>query len=195
MNSLISVLDQLVRFLRSAFVVVLIVAVALAILAWAARSRRLSQFSPLGRLSRRLVDPLLEPVDRMILRAGGTATATPWWALLFVFFLGAAAIFVVTVVRDGLISFSRASSHGAGGLIRLAVAWTFSVLQLALLVRVLTSWLGGTFTWFGRLAHRMTEWFLTPLRNVLPPMGGFDLSPLIAWVLLSLLQAVVMRAL
>ena len=62
-------------------------------------------------------------------------------------------------------------------------------------MRVLTSWLGGTFTWFGRLAFRMTEWFLTPLRNVLPPMAGFDLSPLIAWFLLSLLQGIVVSAL
>ena len=195
MDFLISLLDQLRTFLRAAYVVALIVAAVLALLAWAARSRRLSPFTPLARLSRKLVDPLLEPVDRIILRAGGTATATPWWALLFVFFLGAAAIFVVTVLRDGLISFSRASSRGAGGIAQLAIAWSFAALQVALLVRVLTSWLGGTFTWFGRMAHGMTEWFLSPLRNVLPPMAGFDLSPLIAWFLLSLVQGIVMRAL
>ncbi len=195
MELTISLLDQLRTILRGAFVAALVAAALLAILAWAARSRRLSPFSPLARFSRKVVDPLLEPVDRMILRAGGTATATPWWALLFVFFLGAAAIFIVTVLRDGLLTFRMASSRGAGGLLQLAVAWTFAALQLALLVRVLTSWLGGTFTWFGRLAHRMTEWMLTPLRNVLPPMGGFDLSPLVAWFLLSLVQGIVMRAL
>jgi YggT family protein len=195
MDFMISLLDQLRTFMRAAYVVILVVAALLALVAWASRSRRLSPFSPLGRMSRKLVDPLLDPVDRIILRAGGTGTATPWWALLFVFLIGAAAIFVVTVVRDGLISFSRASSRGPGGLAQLAIGWTFAALQLALLVRVLTSWLGGTFTWFGRAAHGMTEWFLTPLRNVLPPMGGFDLSPLVAWFLLSLVQGIVMRAL
>lgn len=195
MDLLISLLDQLRAFLSIAFYVSVGVAMVLAFIAWAARARRISAFSPVGRFSRRFVDPLLAPVDRLILRAGGTGTATPWWALLFVFLLGAASIFLVTVLRDGLISFSRASSRGAGGLFRLAIAWTFAALQLALLVRVLTSWLGGTFTWFGRAAHWMTEWFLTPLRNVLPPMGGFDLSPLVAWFLLSLIQGIVMRAL
>jgi YggT family protein len=195
MESVISLLDQLMTFLRGTFYVLFAVAVLLAVVAWASRSRRLSAFSPLGRFSRKVVDPLLEPVDRIILRAGGTGTATPWWALLFVFLAGMAAIFLVTVVRDGLISFSRASSRGAGGLVQLAIAWTFAALQLALLIRVLTSWLGGTFTWFGRAAHGMTEWFLTPLRNVLPPMGGFDISPLVAWFLLSLIQGIVMRAL
>lgn len=195
MNFMISLLDQLRTVLRVAYVVILVISALLAIVAWAARSRRLSPFSPLGRLSKKLVDPLLEPVDRIILRAGGTGTATPWWALLFVFLLGAAAIFVVTVVRDGLLSFSHASSRGPAGLLQLAIAWTFAALQLALLIRVLTSWLGGTFSLVGRIAHRMTEWFLTPLRNVLPPMGGFDLSPLIAWFLLSLVQGIVMRAL
>ena len=79
-------------------------------------------------------------------------------------------------------------------ILRLAIAWSFTALQLALLVRVITSWIGGTFTWFGRLARGMTEWFLTPLRNVLPPMGGFDLSPLVAWFLISIVQRIVMGA-
>lgn len=195
MGTLIDVLDALRGIMRSAFAGLLLAAAVLAAIAWAARSKRLSPFTPLGRFSRRVIDPLLAPVDRMILRAGGTATATPWWALLFVFFLGAAAIFLVTALRNGLADMHRATSRGAGGLLRLAVSWSFAALQLALLVRVLTSWLGGTFSWFGRLAFRMTEWFLAPLRNVLPPMAGFDLSPLIAWFLLSIVQGIVLSAL
>jgi YggT family protein len=195
MDLMISLLDQLRTFFSIAFYVSLALAVLLALIAWAARSRRISAFTPVGRFSRRFVDPLLAPVDRIILRAGGTGTATPWWALLFVFVLGMTLLFVLTEIQGGLISFSRASSRGAAGFFRLAMAWTFTAIKLALLVRVLTSWLGGTFTWFGRAAHGMTEWFLTPLRNVLPPMGGFDLSPLVGWFLVSLIQAIVMRAL
>jgi YggT family protein len=194
MGSLIDMLDALRGLMRGAFVVLLVAAAVLALVAWAARSKRLSPFTPLGRFSRKVIDPLLAPVDRMILRAGGTGTATPWWALLFVFFLGAAAIFLVTALRNGLVDMNRATSRGVGGLFRLAISWTFAALQIALLVRVLTSWLGGTFSWFGRLAFRLTEWFLAPLRNVLPPMAGFDVSPLIAWFLLSIVQGIVLSA-
>ncbi len=195
METIVSLLDQLRQILRSAYGVVLAITAIAALIAWLARSRRISPFSALGRFSRKAIEPALAPVDRIILRAGGTGTATPLWSFVFVFFIGAAAIFVVTVLRDGAVTFSHATSRGAGGILRLAVGWTFAALQLALLVRVLTSWLGGTHSMAGRLAARMTEWFLTPLRSVLPPFGNIDLSPLVAWFLLSIVQGIVMRAL
>ncbi len=195
MDTIISILDATRQILRTAYVIILAVTAVAALIAWLARSRRISPFSPFGRVSRRFIEPALAPVDRIILRAGGTGTATPLWSFVLVLFLGAAAIFVVTVLRDGAITFSHATSRGAGGIARLVVAWTFGALQLALLVRVLTSWLGGTHSAVGRLAARMTEWFLTPLRNVLPPFGNIDLSPLVAWFLLSIIQGIVMRAL
>jgi YggT family protein len=32
----------------------------------------------------------------------------------------------------------------------------------------------------------LTEWLLEPLRRVLPPLGMFDISPMVAWLLLML---------
>src|SRR5687767_2231805 len=128
MDTLIIVLDQLRLVLRSAYVVILVVTVLLCLIAWLARSRKVSAFSPLSRFSRKVIDPLLDPVDRMILRAGGTGTATPLWAFVLVFVAGAATIFVVTALRDGAVSFSRATNQGFPGIARLAVYWTFAAL-------------------------------------------------------------------
>lgn len=36
--------------------------------------------------------------------------------------------------------------------------------------------------------HKATEPVLGPIRSVLPPMGGFDLSPLIVIVLISVIR-------
>ena len=36
----------------------------------------------------------------------------------------------------------------------------------------------------GDICYRLTEPVLRPIRRVIPPVGGLDLSPLIAWLLL-----------
>lgn len=189
MRDFILLLDSIAGGLRAGSVVVLAVAAVLAALAWAVRSRRLNPFGGAGRFVRRAVDPLLAPVDRRLGRTGVPSATVPWWGLLVLLMLCAGAVFVVGVLRDALMGAYMASSRGPSGIVGLAVRWTFSVLQLALLARVIMSWVGGSHTAVGRLATRLTEWFLGPLRRVLPPMGGLDLSPFIAWFLLGLVQS------
>ena len=86
---------------------------------------------------------------------------------------------------------------GPRGILVLLVTWAFSIVQIALLVRVFASWFRvNPFSWWMRLAHTLTEWILKPLRQLLPPLGGMiDLSPLIAWFLLGLLEGVVLSLL
>ena len=63
-----------------------------------------------------------------------------------------------------------------------------AVLSLLVLVRVVLSWTnadgGGGFTAF---VYQATEPILAPIRRVLPPTGGFDWSPLVAILLLSVI--------
>jgi YggT family protein len=192
---LIDLLDALRQIVRSAYLALLVLAALGATLAWGVRSRRISPFSGFGRFARRVTDPLLTPVDRMILRAGGSATLTPLWGFIFVLVIGALAVVLVTAARDAAFQLERAIGAGLMGMVWLAVSWAFGVLWLALLVRVLTSWLGGTESRLGRLSGSLTEWMLAPLRQVIPPMGGFDLSPLVAFFLLGLVRGVVLSAL
>lgn len=70
------------------------------------------------------------------------------------------------------------------------------VYWLVLIARVLTSWLpippSGPIRSFISLVYALTEPVLRPLRGLIPPlrMGavGFDLSPIIVFVALSILQ-------
>jgi len=67
-------------------------------------------------------------------------------------------------------------------------------LWLLLLVRVLLSWVaprgGGGIVAF---VYQVTEPILAPIRRILPPMGGMDLSPLIAMLLVGLIARLVVR--
>jgi len=47
----------------------------------------------------------------------------------------------------------------------------------------------------GEFIHRATEPALRPIRNILPVMGGFDLSPVALILILILIQDVLVRML
>lgn len=66
------------------------------------------------------------------------------------------------------------------------------ILEIAILVRIILSWFdqGGT-TVGTRIVRDMTEPILMPIRKIIPSVGMFDLSPLIALLLLQLIQTMV----
>jgi YggT family protein len=195
MSELIHALDVLIGLLRSVFGVLILVAATLAVLDWLVRTRRVNAFGPVARFTRAVVDPLLKPVEQRLVRAGGTPGSAPWWGLLGLIVVGAVLIMAVGFAREQLVSIYYASSRGSRGIFRLLVGWAFAILQVSILVRVITSWIGGSYSKIGRLAYRLTEWMLAPLRRVLPAFGTIDISPLVAWLALMLMQGVVMRAL
>jgi YggT family protein len=164
-----------------------------AITSWGVRTRRISPFSPVARFVRDRIDPVLvAPMERKLLRAGGTPYAAPWWALAVVILGGLLLLSGVQFLRDQLLVLSYASQSGAG-LLMVAIRWTFSLLRIALFARVIASWVGGGpySTWW-RWSFVLTEWFLAPLRNVIPTIGMIDISVLVAYFGLGILESVVL---
>lgn len=71
----------------------------------------------------------------------------------------------------------------------------FLLLYALLVIRVLLSWIPRV-NYYHPAVHfvyRVTSPMLDPVRRVLPPLGGLDLSPLLAILLLNLLQGIVIR--
>jgi YggT family protein len=133
-------------------------------------------------------------MERKLLRAGGTPYAAPWWALAAVVVGGLLLISGIQFLRDQLVMMAFASQSGAG-LLMLAVKWTFSVLRIALFARVISSWVGGgPYSKWWRWSYVLTEWFLAPLRNVIPTIGMIDISVLVAYFGLGILESVITRA-
>jgi YggT family protein len=193
MADIILLLHVIIVWLRVGFTAVLVVATVLAALAWAERTRRINAFGGLARFARKL-DPLIAPVERRVGRFGGTHANAPWWALLAVLLIGAALLGLVGYLRDVLASIYYAMDQGPRGVARLAVSSLFMVIQLALIARVIMSWVGGTYSRIGQLAYKLTEWFLGPLRGVLPSIGMVDISPMVAYFALSLIRGFVLGA-
>jgi uncharacterized protein YggT (Ycf19 family) len=71
----------------------------------------------------------------------------------------------------------------------------YIVYSLLIILYVLMSWLQLPYSiWVGRIRgflHDTVEPVLRPIRAVLPPLGGFDLSPLVALFGISILQQII----
>lgn len=190
------ILDMLVAAARIAALSLAVVALAAALLDQAVRTRRINPFSRLGRISRRVVDPVLAPFEKRLLLRGRPADAAAWWMVGAVVVGGLLVIATLDFLRDEVARTALAASAGPRGIVMMIVSWTFSLLQIALLVRVVSSWFRvNPFSRGMRVVYGMTEWMLRPLRQLIPPIGGvIDLSPLIAYFALGLLEGVVLRA-
>ena len=72
-------------------------------------------------------------------------------------------------------------------------------LWIAIVARVLLSWLppprqGSPFFVIWQVVHQITEPILEPIRRVMPNMGMIDLSPMVAMILLFVIQFILARA-
>ncbi len=75
------------------------------------------------------------------------------------------------------------------------VSLLFNVLLFAILGRVLVSWIDplGNMR-VTQVLRDITEPILAPIRSVLPTIGMIDLSPLVAILLIQLLQGLIIGA-
>lgn len=195
-ESVVRVIDALLFFLRPlVFAAGALTAVG-AVTSWAVRTRRISPFSGGARFIRDKVDPwLIAPVERRILRAGGTPYSAPWWALAAVVLGGLLLISGIQFLRDQIVMLLLATTSGYS-LIAVLTKWTFSVLRIALFARVIASWVGGgPYSRWWRWSYVLTEWFLAPLRSVIPTIGMIDISVLVAYFGLGMLESVLVGAL
>ncbi|HXV15459.1 MAG TPA: YggT family protein, partial [Gemmatimonadaceae bacterium] len=77
---------------------------------------------------------------------------------------------------------------------KLLVAWTFDFIRIAILVRVVSSWLPiSPYSGWIRWSYVVSEPILKPLRQVIPAMGPIDITPIIAYFLIGFLQTAVLR--
>jgi len=161
---------------------------------WMVRTRRLSPFGAPARFFRKTVDPAIAPVERVVLRSGGVPTAAPLWALLGVIIIGIIALSLLNFVRDNVIVVLWAVDHGPRAIAMLVVGWIIGILELALIVRVIASWIRiSPYSRWIRWSFTLTEWLVGPLRRRLPTVGMFDISPIVAYAILWAIGALAQR--
>jgi len=196
-NAFLATFDTVIAVVRVAFLASAVIVAAVCVTDWAVRTRRISPFSSVARFFRGSIDPLMGPIERRIVRGGGVPSNAPWWALAAVVIGGIILIWLLGFIRIQIEAAAFAASFGARGIIRLVVGWIFGILQIALFVRVIASWVRASpARWWVGWAYRLTEPMLLPLRQLIPPVGGMlDVTPIVAYFALWLLSSLVLARL
>jgi YggT family protein len=195
MNDVVGGLRVVSEMLRYALFGAAVVAGVVALVDWAVRTRRINPFGATARFFRRTVDPLMVPVERRVVRAGGRPASAPLWALGAVVIGGLLLIALFDFATRQLVFAAAAFSAGARGVLALLVGWTFALLRIALIVRVISSWVGvSRYSKWVRWSYGVTEWMLAPLRRIIPLLGGIDITPIVAYLVLGLLEGIVLAA-
>lgn len=171
-----------------------VVAVATLVGSWALRTYRLNQFGKTAQLIRRTSDPILRPVERWLVRRGGNPSNAEWWVLGGTVVGGIVVLTLAEWLIGQLAFVSRFGRGGPLAVIKLAFFYAGQVVTIALIVRVVGSWLGATrYTPLMRIVYKLTDWIVEPLRKIVPPIGPIDITPIVAWVLIQLVVSVVAR--
>lgn len=70
-----------------------------------------------------------------------------------------------------------------------------TVLTALIIIRAIMSWFAAPGGELMRILVDVTEPILAPIRRVLPPMGGLDLSPILALVAIYIIEQVALSLL
>jgi YggT family protein len=76
------------------------------------------------------------------------------------------------------------------------ILYILNILSLLLLARALFSWVDpGMNSQIGSFLRNITEPIVAPVRQVVPPMGGLDLSIMVTMLLLIVLRQLIAQSL
>ena len=157
---------------------------------------RADYYNPIAQFVVKATDPLLVPLRRVVPSAGGydTASLVLAWAVLLVKHLAFANLGLGAVPAIG--GALAVSGAGAGTLLGLSlldlVYLLFNIFIFSLVIQALLSWLpnaNASPAW--GLLQGITRPVLAPVRRFVPPLGGLDLSALVAIIGLFALRGFV----
>jgi YggT family protein len=189
METFLAGADAVILVLRTALLSIAVVFGAICLLDWAVRARKISPFNAVARFCRSTVDPIIAPIERTVVRAGGTPAAAPLWALAAIVIGGILLLTVFDMIRLEVVKSIIASQEGAAGIFHLLVSWTFTILKAAIIVRVISSWLPiSPYSRWVSWSYRLSEPILAPLRRVVPNFGGLDITPILAYILINIIE-------
>jgi YggT family protein len=157
-----------------------------ALASWAVRTRRLDPFSPLAKSLRNFTDPMIKPVEGWVVRSGGPPQSAGWWVFGIALIGG-----IIVLTRAGWLRAQLALASSATmtpiGLLKLVIYYAGQLVMLAIIVRVIGTWLGaGRYSPWTRWSYFLSDWLIEPLRKVIPPLGPIDITPIVAWFLLQI---------
>lgn len=145
---------------------------------------------------KRATDPMILPIRRLLVAFRLEPKVAPFIAILLIILIGYFVVQVASSVLNTIAGILYAVTSGVPGfpiaIIGYLVFGLLGLYTLAIFVRIFLSYggLGYGNRWM-RFLIRITEPLMDPLRRNIRPIGMFDISPIIAFLILWVLQAIV----
>ena len=148
------------------------------------------------RTVRRLTDPVIAPVRWMLISFRLEPRVAPFVAIVLIGVIGYLAFMIadniLNTIAGVLYALSRHVTGATGAIIGYLLFGFLGLYILVIFLRILFSYLtSGYGNRWVRFMFQVTEPLLAPMRRMIPTMSMFDISPLIAFIILYLLQFVV----
>lgn len=140
--------------------------------------------NPIAQAILKITSPVVVPLRRIIPPVGRIDTATVLVAFIIQYLL----ILLILLI------YGRTAGFGAIALTAVVnlVLLTLRLFVFAIIIRVILSWVApGGYNPALAIIHTLTDRVLQPFRRVIPPLGGLDLSPLLAIILITAVTIIV----
>lgn len=170
--------DPLAFLVRTLFELVIFIV----LLRYFLQAFRANFFNPMVQTLVKITDPVLKPLRQYLPRMGRHDLAT----LLVAGILIVLMVWVLGMMRGGMpvLTLVLMSIYFAFLLVTDLFFWT-------ILMRAIASWVGNNRSPGVALLEDLTDPLLQPVQKFLPPLGGFDLSPLAVLIVIQVLQMAV----
>ncbi|MCG4452570.1 MULTISPECIES: YggT family protein [unclassified Pseudomonas] len=144
-------------------------------------------YNPLSQFIVRATHPLLKPLRKVIPSFAGLDLASLVLAILVQLVLMALVLLLMGYGLDNPLQLLVWSIIGVTALF-------IKVFFFALIISVILSWVAqGSHNPAAELINQICEPLLAPIRRILPSLGGLDLSPIVAFLILNLIDMLVIR--
>ncbi len=144
--------------------------------------------NPIAQGILRLTSPLVIPVRRLIPPIGRLDTAT----VLVAFALQYLTILVILLIGGSMVGILPIAITALLDLVILSCR----LFTFAIIIHIVLSWIApGTFNPATALISSLVEPVLRPFRRIVPSLGGLDISPIFAIILLQALSIVIVQEL
>ncbi len=137
-------------------------------------------YNPFSQFIVKATNPLVLPLRRVIPSIGRLDTAS----LLIAYAVGLVKLIILQLVFVGQVLFPASLLWG----LIVVVKQIFSLLFFILIIRALLSWFSQGRSPIEHVMHQLTEPLLKPVRRIIPPIGGLDLSVLVVLVALQFIS-------
>jgi len=178
---------------RSVVVIAVGYAALVALTHWAVRQRKIGPFGVWPRVVRRISDPVLLPLERRVMRAGGSPQDAPLWLLGIAIAGGLLRLSLLRWLIGFGYTLSNVAASGPRAWLYFVSTAAFGLVMAAIFVRVIASWFGiSPYRPWMRPVVLLTDWIIEPVRRLLPPMGMIDFSPMVAWLILWVARGLIL---